>query len=121
MRFVARHLRLGAVPDTVLGDEHALNRGVGRDLVHDVRHDRLHDRTKAARADLAFNRLFRDGLQRALLKAERHAVVLQKLMVLLAKRVLRLGQDLHEVFLFKTLQGRNDRKSSNELGDDAEL
>ena len=93
MRFVARHLRLGAVSDAVLGDEHALDRGVGRNFVHDVRHDRLHDRTKAARADLAFNRLFRDGLQRALLEAERHAVILQKLMVLLAKRVLGLGQD----------------------------
>ena len=44
-------------------------------------------------------------------------VVVEEALVLLDERVLRLGQDLHEVLALQLVHGRDDRQAADELGD----
>ena len=121
LRGVAGDLRGFAGAHAALGDADGLDGGVGRDLVHDLRHDLLHDGPQAAGADLAFDGLFGNGLQRALFEAQLDLIVGQQLVVLLAERVFRLGQDADEIVLAQSLQRGDDRQTADQLGDDAEF
>ena len=66
-----------------LGDDALLDVIAGRQLVHDVEHDGLDNGPQPARARAPSNRLFRDGLQRILVKLERHVVHVEQLLELL--------------------------------------
>src|SRR5262249_9391857 len=62
--------RLLLVGDHLLGDEHFLDVGLRRDVVHHVEHDVLHDGAQSAGARLPFERLPGDRLERAVGEAE---------------------------------------------------
>ena len=70
---------------------------------------------------VAFDGLFGNGLQRALFEAQLDLIVGQQLVILLAERVFRLGQDADEIVLAQSLQRGDDRQTADQLGDDAEL
>src|SRR5512138_1198415 len=52
-RLLVEHDGMLAVRDDLFGDEHFLDVGLRRDVVHHVEHDVLHDRTEPAGAGLA--------------------------------------------------------------------
>ena len=63
----------------------------------------------------------RDVAQGLLVEGEVHAVELEEAGVLLAQRVLGLGEDGHQGLLVELLQGDDDRQAADELRDQAEL
>ena len=73
------------------------------------------------RADLTLDGLLRDGIQRAGLEAQRHIVIFQQLVILLAERVFRLGQDLDQILLAEAVQTGDDRKPAHQFRNDAEF
>ena len=66
-------------------------------------------------------RLVGDLPQRVVGEDELDAVVPEEPVVLLRQRVLRLGEDLDEVFLPQLVHGGDDRQAPDELGDQAEV
>ena len=50
-----------------------------------------------------------------------HTIVAEQLLVLLHQRVLRLGEDTHQILPGQPLQGGDDRHTAYQLGDDTEL
>ena len=60
-------------------------------------------------------------MKRLLIEIELHAVHLQELLILLDERVLRLGQDAYERIFIERFERHNDRKSPDELGNQAVL
>ena len=102
-------------------DGHAVDRAVGRDVVHHVHQQTLHYRAQAARADLALDGLVGNRFERLGLERELSVVVRKQLLILLDERVFRLGQDLDKVVARQRVERRDDRQSADQLGDDAEL
>src|ERR1043165_1783821 len=89
--------------------------------VHGVEQKLLHDHHQTARADLALDRLVRDGLQGVFGEAELDVVVLELLLVLLDERVLRLGQNPHERAFVQLVQHARHGEATDKLRDEAVL
>src|SRR3546814_2499546 len=92
-----------------------------RQVEHGVEQYAFQYRTKPARAGLALDRAARDRRKRILGKAQLHALHVEQLLILLDKRVLRLGEDLDERRLVKVFQGRDHRQTADALRNEAEL
>ena len=60
-------------------------------------------------------------MKRPVFKFQFHFIQFQELLVLFQNGILRLFQDLHQHLLAQSLQSTDDRQSSNELRDHAEL
>ena len=63
----------------------------------------------------------RDSAHGAVGEAESDAVHLEQPFVLFQERVLRLGQDLHQGFFLKLMQGCDDWQSADKLGNQTVL
>src|SRR5919108_485495 len=107
-------LRDRLLRDHALGD--VLARG---QLEHHVQKRGLDDRAQSPRASLALERLVRDLPQRVLGEDELDRVVAEEALVLLHERVLRLGQDLHEILALELVHGRDDGQPADELGNES--
>ena len=116
-----QHRGLGIPVHTRLCDGHIGDGGVGGHIVHDPGQQSLHHRPQTARADVPCQRGVRHRLQRVLIEMQLHTIVAEQLLVLLHQRVLRLGEDTHQILPGQPLQGGDDRHTAYQLGDDAEL
>src|SRR4051794_4351025 len=113
--------RLESAFDGLLGD-HALGDVLARrQLEHDVEERVLDDRAQAARAGLAREGAVCDRPQRVVGEDEVDVVVVEEALVLLHERVLRLGQDLNEVFALQLVHSRHDGQATDELRDQSEV
>src|SRR4051812_40254298 len=92
-----------------------------RHLIHQVEHQLFDDHTEAARADLAFERRFRNRFERVVGEAELHVLVLEEFHVLTRDRVARLREDLDERGAIELVQRADDRQAADELGNQAVL
>jgi len=72
------------------------------------------------RPGLAGDRLAGHGREGVVGELEADVLHLEQAGVLLDQGVLRLGEDLDQGFLVEVLQGRDDRQTADELGDQAE-
>src|SRR4051794_20304733 len=113
--------RLEALLDRLLGD-HALGDVLARgQLEHHVEQRVLDDRPQPARAGLTVERLVGDRPEGVVGEVEVDVVVVEEALVLLGQRVLRLGQDLHEVVALQLVHRAQDRQAADELGDQPEV
>src|SRR6202162_2593571 len=101
-------LRLQRFADRALGDQATLDVRTGRDLEHRVEQRLFDDRLQSARTCAS--------KQRPL-----HVVQREELLVLLDQRVLRLGEDAHDVLLVEVVQRDDDRQAADELRDEPVL
>src|SRR5688572_26900089 len=120
-RRLVDEVRLGLVFDHRLVHHHLAHVFERRQFVHRVEQHRLDDRAQAARASLALERLLRDGGERIRTDLEFDAFHLEQLAELLADRVLRLREDLHQRRFVEFLERRDHRQAADEFGDQAEL
>src|SRR5262245_8848403 len=111
----------------VLGHDHFARDGdlsdllLVRHLIHEIEHQVLDDHSEAARADLAFERRFRNRLERVVREAELDVLVLEQLLVLTRDCVARLREDLEQGGLVQFVQRADDRQAADEFGDQAVL
>src|SRR6266542_203859 len=98
--------------DQALGD--VLARG---QLVHHVEQHLFQDGPEATRPGASEHALVGDRLQGIVPELELHSVELEKLLVLLDQRVLRLGEDVDQGLPVEVVHIRDHRQASNELGD----
>src|SRR3954447_20501372 len=113
--------RADALRDALLRD-HALGHVPSRrQLEHHVEQRALDDRPQAAGAGLALERAVGDLPHRVLGEDELDAVVTEEALVLLDERVLRLLEDLDEVFAPQLVHGGDDREPADELRDQPEV
>src|SRR5436309_8162236 len=89
--------RLHAALDRIAGDDDLADVRARRDLVHDVEEYLLDDGPEPAGAGLPLRRALRRRLKRIRRELEFHLVEREEFLVLLDDRVLRLGEDAHEV------------------------
>src|SRR6266498_4384061 len=113
--------RLQVLLDRLLRDHALGDVAARRELEHHVEQCGLDDRAQTARTGLALERLVGDLPERVVRKHELDAVVAEETLVLLHERVLRLHQDLHEVFALQLVHGRDDREPADELRDEPEV
>src|SRR6202140_1209631 len=113
--FAQLELRLQRFADRALGDDAALDRRPGRNLEHRVEERLLNDRFQSARTCASKKSQLRNGVERALLEHELDVVQREELLVLLDERVLRLGEDAHDVLLVEVVQRDDDRQTADEL------
>src|SRR5579859_96262 len=114
-------LGLEGLADRALGDDAALDLRPRRDLEHRVEQRLLDDRLEGARARSALQGQLCDRVEAALLEDQLDVVQREELLVLLDQRVLRLGEDAHDVLLIEVVQGHDDRQAADELGDEPVL
>src|SRR4051794_24888133 len=113
--------RLEALLDRLLRD-HALGDVLARgQLEHHVEQRVLDDRPEPAGPRLTVERLVRDRPERVLGEVEVDVVVVEEPLVLLRERVLRLGQDLHEVVALQLVDCAQHRQAADELRDQPEV
>src|SRR3954471_1022148 len=113
--------RLEALLDRLLRD-HALGDVLARgELEHHVEQRVLDDRAQAARAGLTMERLVGDRPERVVGEVQVDVVVVEEALVLLRQRVLRLGEDLHEVVALQLVHRAQHGQAADELGDQAEV
>src|SRR5439155_13554505 len=120
-RLLEQDDRLLLVGDDLLRDENLLDVRLRRDVVHHIEHDVLHDRPQAARPRLPLQRLAGNGREGTVGEAEVHPLHLEELLVLPGQRVLWLLQDSYQSRLVQLLEGGDDRKTADKLGDEPEL
>src|ERR1700716_4000769 len=89
--------RLHAALDRIAGDDDLPDVRARRDLVHHVEEYLLDDRPETAGTGLPFRRALGGRLKRIRRELELDLVEREELLVLLHDRVLRLGEDTHEV------------------------
>src|SRR6185437_4058025 len=92
-----------------------------RKIKHGVKQVTFHDGAQAAGTRLALDRLAGDGFQGVVSDRQLDVFHLEQALVLLDERILRLRQDLHQGFLVEILEGRDDRQTADELGDEPKL
>src|SRR5829696_3448597 len=112
---------LEALLDRLLGHDALLDVAAGGQLELHVEQCLLEDRAQTARAGLAVDRLVGDRLERLVGEDELDVVELEEALELLDQRVLGLGEDLDQVVLRELVDDRQDRKTADELGDQAVL
>src|SRR6185312_5100850 len=88
-----------------------------RKVEHGVKQDALHDGAQAARAGLAVDRLAGNGAKRLFRQGQINRFHLEQPLVLLHQRVFRLDQDLLERSLIEVFEGRDNRQTADEFGD----
>src|SRR5215204_599122 len=101
--------------DMVAGDEEILHLLIARQDVHRLEKDFFHDHHQSTRSDLSFVSLLRDRRQRIVGEFETDVVELELPLILLHKRIFRLGQDLDQRGLVEFLQRSNNRKAADEF------
>ena len=74
----------------LLRDHTALDRVIGRNLIHDIHHNALHDGTQTSGSCLSLQRFLGDRIDRIRLEGKLHIVKLKKLLILLDQGTLRL-------------------------------
>src|SRR5256886_15721739 len=119
--FAQLELGLERLADRAFADDAALDLGTGRDLEHRVEQRLLDDRLERASTGSAEPRQLGDGVEASFLEDELDVVQREELLVLLHERVLRLGEDAHDVLLVQVVQRDDDRQAADELGDEPVL
>src|ERR1700694_5026203 len=114
-------LRLQRLADRALRDQTPLDLRTGRDLEHRVEQSLFDDRLQSARTCPSKKSQLRYGIERTLLEHKLDVVEREELLVLLDERVLRLGEDPHDVLLVQVVQRHDDRQAADELGDEPVL
>ena len=114
---------LGALvsANALLGDDDLGDVEVARQVKHRILERRLADGAKPACPGATSDGLMGNLHQRVILKDELDALELEHATVLLDESVSRLREDAHEVILGELARGRNDRDTTEELGDHAKL
>src|ERR1700693_1453774 len=114
-------LPLQRFADRALGDQATLDVRTGRDLEHRVEQRLFDDRLQSARTCASKPRQLRDRIERSFLEHELHVVQREELLVLLDQRVLRLGEDAHDVLLVEVVQRDDDRQAGDGSRDEPVL
>src|SRR5664280_713241 len=120
-RFPERQDGSRAAEHDVLRDDALFDLFLRGHAVHDVQHQLLEDDLQAAGADVADIRLFGNLLHRVIREAQVHVLEVEKRLVLLEERVLRLLQDGDESRAVEVVQRGDDRDTPDELRDHSEL
>ena len=89
---LSRYTSSGALfLDYVFGNRADADRGIGRNLIHGIHHQGLHDRTKSSGSRLSLDCHVGDRHQRIIRELQLHAVQIEKRLILLDQRILRLS------------------------------
>src|ERR1700677_3494307 len=92
-----------------------------RQFKHCVKQDGFHDRTEAAGAGAPLDRFLGDHSKRLFLDCQVGVLHLEQALILFNERVLWLGQDLLQGVLVEILKSRDDGKTTDEFGNEAEF
>ena len=104
-----------------LRDNALTNRLIRRNGIHDIHHDAFHDGTEASGSCLSFYGHIGNGFNGIVLKEQLHIVEVEQLPVLLDQSVPGLLQNSYQRVPVETLQGNNNRNTSDKLRDQSEL
>jgi len=110
-----------AIVDRALIDNHFSHVLLARQLIHDVQQSVLQDGTQAARPCFTCNRLLRNRMQGSGTDFELRALHFQQLGVLLDQGVFRFDQDLDQGIFIQFVQSRDDRQTTDQFWNQAEL
>ena len=110
-----------AALDHVLGDFEVAHALVAWQVIHQVEHELFEDHAQTAGTHLAGESFLRYGANGLVRKVQADVFILEQTLVLLENRVLRLGKNFDQRALVELIENAHDRKTADELGDQAIL
>ena len=109
--------RCGAIINDVSIDHHLFDITRRWNIKHWLHQDIFHDRPKPTRACFPLNRLFGNGFQRVITEFKIDVIHFKQLLILLQKRIFRLGQNLNQGVFIKVFKRRHNWQTANKFRD----
>ena len=105
----------------ITGDGYRFSRLVGGELIHELHHELFHDGAQTAGTRIACQGFLCNGFQCLVLKDKAHVVHAEQLHVLLDNGVFRIPENPDECIAIQVVQGHDDGKTANQLGNETEF